>query len=210
MPFTGQVTVAEGEVAQRDIVAPRQITFVSEILTQQRRDMAANAVPDVYDPPQPRIGRQQLTLAGQILESIGTVRSDSHADAATKAAYLTAISGLNLPPEVIDRIVALPPEAWERIAAEVPAVLERAMREEIRENNLADERRRVIARVPLDMADEDAAIVSAIVQNLLLPNSFYNQTRSEERRQAARDAVEPDHAHGRAQRDDLARRRYRH
>ena len=65
------------------------------------------------------------------------------------------------------------------------------MREEIRESNLADERRRVIARVRLDMADEDAAIVSAIVQNLLLPNSFYNQTRSEERRQAARDAVEP-------------------
>ena len=92
---------------------------------------------------------------------------------------------------MIDRIVVLPPETWERIAAEVPAVLERAIREEIREGNLADERRRVIARVPLDMADEDAAIVSAIVQNLLLPNSFYNQTRSEERRQAARDAVEP-------------------
>jgi putative nucleotidyltransferase with HDIG domain len=191
VPFTGQVTVAEGEVAQRDIVAPRQITFVSEVLTQQRRDMAVNAVPDVYDPPQPRIGRQQLTLAGQMLDSIGRVRSDSHADAATKIAKLTAVSGLNLPPEMIDRIVALPPEAWELIAAEVPAVLERAMREEIREGNLADERRRVIARVPLNMADEDAAIVSAIVQNLLLPNSFFNQTRSEERRQAARDAVEP-------------------
>jgi putative nucleotidyltransferase with HDIG domain len=191
VPFTGQVTVAEGEVAQRDIVAPRQITFVSEILTQQRRDIAASAVADIYDPPQARIGRQQLALAGQILASITTTRGDSVVDSATKAAHLKTISGLNLPPEVIDRIVALPPETWERIAAEVPAVLERAMREEIRESNLADERRRVTARVRLDMADEDAAIVSAIVQNLLLPNSFYNQTRSEERRQAARDAVEP-------------------
>ena len=191
VPFTGQVTVAEGEVAQRDIVAPRQITFVSEILTQQRRDIAASAVADIYDPPQARIGRQQLALAGQILASITTLRDDSAVDDATKSAYLRAISGLNLPPEVIDRIVEQPPKGWERIAAEVPSVLERAMREEIREGNLADERRRVIARVPLDMADEDAAIVSAIVQNLLLPNSFYNQTRSEERRQAARDAVEP-------------------
>ena len=98
VPFTGQVTVEEGEVAQRDIVAPRQITFVSEVLTQQRRDMAANAVPDVYDPPQPRIGRQQLTLAAQIIESIGTVRNDSSTDTAAKAAHLTAISGLNLSP----------------------------------------------------------------------------------------------------------------
>ncbi len=110
---------------------------------------------------------------------------------ATKAAYLKAISGLNLSPEMIGRIVALSPPVWERVAAEVPVVLDRAIREEIRENNLADERRRVSARVRLDMTDEDAAIVSVIVQNLLLPNSFYNQDRSEQRRQEARNAVEP-------------------
>ena len=176
VPFSGQVTVAEGEVAQRDIVAPRQITFVSEVMTQQRRDMAANAVPDVYDPPQPRIGRQQLALAGKNLASITTLRGDSAIDDAAKPAYLTAISSLNLPPEVIDRIIILPPETWERVAAEVPLVLERAMREEIRENNLADERRKVPARVRLDLQDEDAAVVSAIVQNLLLPNSFLTRS----------------------------------
>ena len=191
MPFTGQVSVREGDVATREIIAPRQTTYVSEILTEQRRDMAANAVADVYDPPQARVGRQQLALAGQILEYIVTVRSDSYADSATKSAYLKAIAGLSLSPEVLDRIVALPPPAWERVAAEVPVVLDRAMREEIRENSLADERRKVGARVSLDMLDEDAAIVSAIVQNLLLPNSFYNQDRSEQRRKAARDAVEP-------------------
>ena len=191
VPFTGQVTVEEGEVAQRDTVAPRQITFVSQVLTQQRRDMAANAVPDVYDPPQPRIGRQQLILAAQMIEAIGTVRNDSSTDTAAKAARLTAISGLNLSPQVIDRIVLLPPPAWERVVVEVPLVLERAMREEIRENNLADERRKVPARVRLDLPDEDAAVVSGIVQDLLLPNSFFNQERTDQRRQTARDAVEP-------------------
>jgi putative nucleotidyltransferase with HDIG domain len=191
VPFTGQVIVQEGDVASRDIDAPRQITYVSEILTQQRRDMAAAAVADVYDPPQARVGRQQLALAGQILEYIATVRSDSYADSATKSAYLKAIAGLNLAPGTLDSIIALPAPAWERVAAEVPVVLDRAMREEIRENNLANERRKVVARVRLDMPDEDAAIVSAIVQNLLLPNSFYNQDRSEQRRQEARDAVEP-------------------
>ena len=98
MPFTGQVTVAEGEVAQRDIVAPRQITFVSEILTQQRRDMAANAVADIYDPPQ-AAHRPTTTGSGRTNpgKSITTVRSDSAADDATKAAYLKAISGSESP-----------------------------------------------------------------------------------------------------------------
>ena len=58
-----------------DVMAPRQVTYVSEILTKQRHDLAANAVPEVYDPPQARIGRQQLTLANQILDFIASVRS---------------------------------------------------------------------------------------------------------------------------------------
>ncbi len=41
------------------------------------------------------------------------------------------------------------------------------------------------------MTDEDAAIVSDIVQDLLVPNSFYNADRTAERRKAALDAVEP-------------------
>jgi putative nucleotidyltransferase with HDIG domain len=91
----------------------------------------------------------------------------------------------------VNRIVTLPGPAWERVAGEVQVVLERAMREEIRENTLADERRKVAARVRLDLADEDAAIVTAIVEGLLVPNSFFNPERTQQRRQEASEAVEP-------------------
>ncbi len=191
LPFAGQVTLQVGEVAPRDIVAPRQITYVSESLTEQRRAAAANAVGEVYDPPQARVGRQQLTLVGQILDYIASVRSDSFADPQLKAAYVGAIPALDLPQNVTQRIVTLPGPAWERVAAEIQVVLERAMREEIRENALADERRKVAARVRLDLGDEDAALVTAIVQDLLAPNSFFNAERTEQRRQAAREATEP-------------------
>ncbi len=191
LPIAGQVVLKVGDVAPRDIIAPRQVTYVSEILTEQRRALAANSVPDVYDPPQARIGRQQLTLASQILDFINSVRADTYADIALKATYLQAITRLNLSQQTIDRILSLPDPAWERVAAEVQVVLERAMREEIRENNLADERRKVPARVRLDFSDEDAAVVSDIVQDLLVPNSFFNAERTAQRREAARDAVEP-------------------
>ncbi len=189
LPLSGQITLDVGDVAPRDVIAPRQITFLSEIQTEQRRELAANGVPEVYDPPQARIGRQQLTLAGQIVEYINTVRADSFADAEAKAAAIAAIEGLDLPEPVADRIVTLPAPAWERVAAEIQVVLERAMREEIRENNLADERRKVPARVRLDLPDEDAAIVSEVVQDLLAPNSFFNAERTEQRREEARAAV---------------------
>lgn len=191
LPLSGQVTLNDGDVSPRDVTAPRQITYVSQIQTEQRRDLAANAVSEVYDLPQARIGRQQLTLAGQIVEYMNTVRADSFADATEKAAAIKAIEGLDLPDPVVERIVSLPGPAWERVAAEIPVVLERAMREEIRENTLADERRKVPARVRLDLTDEDAAIVTEIVQDLLVPNSFFNLERTDQRRQEARDAVQP-------------------
>jgi putative nucleotidyltransferase with HDIG domain len=92
---------------------------------------------------------------------------------------------------VISRTLTMPNPAWERVASEAPVVLERAMREEIRENNLADERRRIPARVRLDLSDEEAAVVSALVEDLVVPNSFYNAERTEQRRQLAREQVEP-------------------
>ena len=96
-PFGSQVTLQVGDVALTDVTSPREVTYVSEILTQQRRDLAANAVPDIYDQPQARIGRQQLALASQILDFIGTVRSDGYADLKTKADYLKAIVAVKLP-----------------------------------------------------------------------------------------------------------------
>lgn len=191
MPFSGQVQLQVGDVAPYDIFAPRQVTYVSEVLTKQRRDLAANAAPEVYDPPQTRIGRQQLTLATHILDFIASVRADSYADLPTKAAQIRAISALDLPREVVSRTVTLSNPAWERVSNEIQSVLERTMREEIRENSLADERRKIPARVRLDFSDEDIAVVTAFVEDLLAPNSFYNAERTEQRRQQARDRVEP-------------------
>ncbi len=191
LPFSGQVMLQVGDVATADVTSPRQITYVSQILTEQRRALAANAVQDVYDSRQVRIGRQQLTLANRILDFIGTVRSDSYADMPAKTTCLRAIAGLDLSPEIITRTLTLSTPAWDRVATEIQSVLERSMREEIRENTLADERRKTPARVRLDLADEDAAIVSTVVQVLLAPNSFYNAERTEQQRQQARDQVEP-------------------
>ena len=142
-------------------------------------------------------------MAGQIIDYMNTVRADSFADVAAKAKAIKRSRAWTCPTPVVNRIVTLPGPAWERVAAEIQVVLERAMREEIRENTLADERRKVAARVRLDLADEDAAIVTEVVQDLLVPNSFLQSRNGpNRRRKEARDAVEPAAADLRAQRSD--------
>jgi putative nucleotidyltransferase with HDIG domain len=191
-PLGGKVALQEGYVSTRDIEAPRQATYVSEILTQQRRDLAINAVPDIYDPPQTRVVRQQLALANRVLDSIAAARSESGlVDLGVRVSEIEETTSIGLTSKTIERILTMPQDKWDGIASEVQVVLERAMQEEIRESNLADERRKVTARVRLDLSDEDAAVVARVVQDLLVPNSFYNAEKTEQRRQQARDAVEP-------------------
>ena len=125
-----------------------------------------------------------------------------------KAASIKAIEGLDLPDPVVNRIVTLPAASWERVAAEIQVVLERAMREEIRENNLADERRKVAARVRLDLPDEDATVVSEVVQDLLVPNSFFNAQRTEQRRRRSAAGRGAGHRDDGAQRGHPARGRH--
>jgi cyclic-di-AMP phosphodiesterase PgpH len=190
-PSGGQVALQVGDVATLDIVAPRQATYVSEILTQQRRDLAANAVPDVYDPPQTRVVREQLAMANRMLDSIAAARVDTNTDLASKVSHIQETSSIELAPQMIERILTMPQEVWDDVASEVQIVLLRAMREEIRESNLADEKAKVPALVRLDLSDEDAAIVAGIVQALLVPNSFFNAEKTDQRRQQARDGTEP-------------------
>jgi hypothetical protein len=191
LPLGRQVTFQAGEVARRDVVAQRQATYPSDVLTEQRRAAAANGVLDVYDPPQARAGREQLAVLSQLLQTLGRARNSDPADDTARRSALATVEAIPLPTNLAERALALPEEAWERVTEEAQVVLERAMREEIRETNLSDERRRVPARVRLDLPEEDAAIVTALVQDRLVPNSFYNADRTAERRQEARASVEP-------------------
>ncbi|HIQ05232.1 MAG TPA: hypothetical protein EYH31_05990, partial [Anaerolineae bacterium] len=191
VPFAGRITLEAGDVAQTDIRAPRGLTYVSQILTEQAQQQAAAAVPDQYDPPQARIRRQQVSRAREVLDFIDSVRADPYATPEERAAYLAAITDVQLSPDIIDRILALPPQSWGRVMAEVPQVLDRVMRGEIRETNIATARSLVPNLISQLLNDEETAITTVLVQALTRPNTFYNAQQTEARRRAAREAVPP-------------------
>src|SRR5687768_14501900 len=60
-PHTG-IDLSVGQSSNQDILAPGPLTYESVALTNRARADAAAAVPDVYDPPDARVGRQQVLL----------------------------------------------------------------------------------------------------------------------------------------------------
>ncbi len=185
----GQVTIDVGDVSPRDIRAPVQKTYVSQVLTEQEKARAEAAVRDVYDPPDPQVARRQIVKARQVCDYIDSIRHDSYATLEQKRQWIAAIPDLSLSPEIIDAILVLSAEEWKKTVEQTSEVLGRAMRRVIQENQLAEAKRSLPTDISLDLSENQAAIVIELVKNLVRPNSFYNADKTTEAKRQARERV---------------------
>lgn len=180
-----------GEVAPREFIAPRTLTYVSEILTERQRENAARAVSDIYTPPDTSIARRQLERLRAALAYITSVRSDAFASPEQKLADLSAMEDIHLNQEIAERILSLSDSRWQAIQQESIIVLEQVMRATIRQDRLEEVRRSVPTLVSLSFPEDQAAIVSELVKGFVAPNSVFSPELTEAARQQARDSVQP-------------------
>ncbi len=187
----GSVSLAVGDIAPEDVRAPYSLSYVSEQLTQQALTQAEAGVGPIYDPPDPNVLRQQIVLLQEILVYIDDVRLDTFATPEQKIADLGQVTALTLPDTVRFTLVGLDEPTWQLVALESQSVLERVMREAIREQDLPQ----VIATLPTQASvrftPEQSAVISAIVGDLIRPNSSINVGATEAARANAVAAVEP-------------------
>jgi membrane-associated HD superfamily phosphohydrolase len=142
-----------GDVSTGDFQAPRDATFESAVLTEQRRQAAADSVLPVYTPPDPATSRQQLERLRAALDFIALTRADVSATDAQKRADLASLRDLQLTPETIDSLLALSDPRWDTLRAESLSVLEGTLRGVIRESDLESVRRGVPSRVSLSLTE---------------------------------------------------------
>lgn len=190
-PATSNLQLQADDISQVDIRAPRTVTYQSEILTTEARQRASNAVPKVFDPPQTRVARQQIARAELIQQFIDVVRLDPYASASQKASWLGQISDLKLSPDVAKLILAIDADRWQIISSETTRVLALAMRKVIREGELPDAQRAVPSLIGFGLNDDEAKVVSVLVQGLLRPNTFFNAERTNAARAAAAAQIKP-------------------
>ncbi len=187
-----RVALNVGDVSPVDIRAPRNLRYESEVLTRAAREQAAQRVQEVYNAPQPQVARRQLTRLRDIIDFIDTVRANPYATPEQKTREIQAIADLALPEDMAAALAAMPEERWHVVSAEALATLRLAMSREIREQELPVVRSNVPLLVDQTrLSEQEAAIVTRIVQALLQPNTFPNPEKTEELRQEARRAVEP-------------------
>lgn len=189
-PTTQQVQLQEGDVSPGDIRAPRRIQFESDVLTAQERAAAARRVLPVYQPPDLRLTRQAVRRAAEVFETVEWARTNPTANLDEKRAMLRGVAELrDLPTDTLDLTLQAPEVAWQRIKAETVRVVEAAMRQPIREDQIADVRRSLSNYIGLSLSDAEAAAVAEYAERFIQPNSLPDETATQAARRAAATAV---------------------
>jgi putative nucleotidyltransferase with HDIG domain len=188
---SNQLILNAGDVSTEDILAPTDITYDSQIRTQQAQDAQAASIQDIYDPPDASVARQQDVRARQIIDYISSIREDVYASPEEQVAAIAAIPDLSLSPDAMGQILSLSGEEWLEVKDETIRVLIAAMQGEIKQPQVADVRRRLPTLISHRLTDSQANVVRELAGNLVTENTFYNAARTEEARQLARDSTPP-------------------
>ena len=184
--------LSTGDLAPRDIVAPRAVSFESEVQTAAEREAARAAVPNQYDFSTDKAiavaAEQQLEFATRV------DRVDSAFDleltTEDRQAFLeTAVP--SLPEGSRATLVGLTRARWEATRAEAVRVLDATLRTELKDDEVAEARTRLAGRMAGDLNEAERMLAADLIRPLLVPNSSFSleATEAERDRQAA--AVAP-------------------
>lgn len=188
---SSETPIQPGLVAQISYFAPSTFSFVSDILTEQKRQEVEKAVLPVYTPLDTRVARQQLENLHAIMAYISSVRADSYATQGQKLEDLAAIEDIQLSEETCLTILGLTDARWQILQQEAIVVLERMMSSEIRPESVDAARKRAPALVSLTLPESQAAVVAELAAAFVTQNTQYSSSLTQSAQEKARAEVAP-------------------
>ncbi|MBM4422884.1 MAG: HDIG domain-containing protein [Chloroflexi bacterium] len=185
------LTLNAGDVTTADIVAPRSVTYISKVQTDAAREAAAAAAPDMYDPPDSRVTRQQIARVQQVLNFVSSVRADAFASRDQKISDVGTVSDLTIDTALATQLLDLADAEWAAVQSETVTVIERVMRDKVRADRVQEARNQLSTLVSVSLSESQVDLVTELASPFIAPNSFFNEAATNAAREAAREAVSP-------------------
>ncbi|NDJ54044.1 MAG: HDIG domain-containing protein [Chloroflexi bacterium] len=190
MPGPEPVELQVGDIAPETILAPYEVNYVSEIDLQEAEAAALQSVQDVYDPPDPRIGRQQVRRARLIAAFMRDVRADTFADEGLRLNYVDQVTFVDLPPDIVASLLTMSDEHFNLVEQEVVRLIQDAMSEQVAEGRVDQVTSQLELKVSTDLPDALVPVAVEMARDLIAANSIRNDAATEEARQIALDAID--------------------
>lgn len=182
-------TLEIGDVAPQDITAPRTITYVSDLLTRQAKEDAAEAVADVYLPADPTISRNQAQNLRYLFQYITSIRGDTYSDQKQKIEDFNKNQFVRFDEETIVAVLSLSADDWSSLQEESLRIVEEIMQNSIREDQVRSQIENIPAMVNYFISVQISSLVNAFASRFVIANSLYSQELTDKQKQEAMDAV---------------------
>ncbi|HEX8025419.1 MAG TPA: HDIG domain-containing protein [Candidatus Limnocylindrales bacterium] len=187
-----RVTLAVGDLAPADVRAPRAATFTNQLLTQQAQEAARAAVLPQYDYTTAKAistSAEELTRFNQEVGPLDTAFGEK-TTAAGRAALIDAFVP-KIPADAGTVLRGLKPDRWDPVRAEAARVLDVVERTELRDDAVALARTQLREQMAGNLNEGERTLASALIAPLLVPNSSFSQTLTDQERDRQAAAVAP-------------------
>ncbi len=187
--FPGSQRLEEGATVDREVTAPREITYESDVMTERQRDAAAEAVPDV-EILDDEIRNRQLAELDRVLAAIDFQRRDQTRSASARETAIQQIAGTDLSQRSAATLISVSDVRWSTMQSEARRVLSGTLAgTAIAPDEVEEARSQAAASLsPLLSSDETLALTE-VLDPLVVPTLTVSDERTEALRRDARARV---------------------
>lgn len=181
-----------GQVSPRTIKATRTIEFVDKIKTEEARQLAGKAVGKVHEENPAAVTDFNSSVA-DIMGKIRAAQGIAQLNPVAKADKLKRDLNLELTPDIYQAMVKADAATLQKIEAEIKKMANRALNKGIKEENLEITKQTILEEevAVLSFNAEYKAFIGAVIQTYLPANFIFNREATDNKIEAARDAVTP-------------------
>jgi cyclic-di-AMP phosphodiesterase PgpH len=186
------LSLSTGDLAPRDIIAPKVVEFESTARTEAERNAAAAAVDPQYDFTTENAAaiatEQQQAFERRVLRVDTTFAADLPDD---QRASLLETAVPDLSDEERATLVALEPARWAIVRTESARVLDSLLRTQLLDTAVAETRTRLAGLMAGGLDEKERSLAAALVSPLVVPNSSFDAELTQQERDRRAAAVMP-------------------
>jgi cyclic-di-AMP phosphodiesterase PgpH len=188
--FPGGQQLEVGARAGSDIVAPRDITYESTVLTEQTREAAAAAIDEVLV-LDTEIRDRQVGELDRVLEAIDLEREDETRSASARETAIQSIPGTQISSAAAATFVQVSGARWELMKQEARDSLSRTLTGAISPGEVQSARNRAERFLSPLLATDEAEALAQVLRPLVVPTLAVSVERTEALRNEARANTPP-------------------
>lgn len=185
----GETALQPGDIAQETYKAEGDVSYVSEIRTEEARREAGSDVNNIVKSFDPEVREDALGDLRSFISSATEVRESDVPEAEKIEIVQSALPDLS--EEEATLLVQVSPAAWDAISSQATQLVDETMSGELQSDGVETARLELQREVSSLLTTTQQDLAVAIASAFIRPNVFIDDEATQSKRQAAIDAVEP-------------------